>query len=109
MNEEKLTFEELEFLLKRLSVFMKNWGIKNVSFDAKDDLYFKVWHEDREFTPEFIDRPKYLLQSVSEDVAELRRLLDLEETPTTVDLERIGAVLTVLGATMLDKADLSEK
>lgn len=109
MSRAELTFEEMEFLCKKLIIFAKKWGIKDVSFEDKDDYYFKIWHEHRKFTLEFLNNPEYTLQSLDDDISGLKRLLDDEEIPTTLDLERFGAIFTALGATMLEKADLSEK
>lgn len=102
----KLNVEEMKILCGILLDHVKDWGIKEISFDANDDLYFKICHQDREFTEEFLDKPKYVIGSLSEDIEDLRRLLKDKEEVISIDLERIGAIFTALGATFYDKAGL---
>ena len=63
---------------------------------ANDDLFYqKVWHKDRNLTGE----PMITLGMVDEDLFELQKVLRGETIPP-LDLQRLGAVLTVLGAVL---------
>ena len=103
---KKITLNELEFIFKLLLKYIKQQNIKAISFSNEDNYYFKVWHQDRNFDDlKFLKCPKYTIGSLSDDIEELRKILANEDEVSALDIERLGAILTALGATIVKKMD----
>ena len=102
--KQNLTMDELRQIFELLLKYAQKWGVKEISFKDEDDYYFKIWHRDRNFEDiEFLNCPNYTIGSLSDDIEGLKSILNGKDEPCTLDLERIGAILTALGATMLEE------
>lgn len=96
----ELTPNELLEITAHLIKYVESLGIKNIKFQPEDSYYQKIWHEDRDI----LKTPPIALGYIDEDLAALKRLINnKEEAPTAYDLERLGAILTTLGAIVAKK------
>lgn len=95
----ELTTKELLAITKILMKYVEDIGYGKISFSTEDSYYQKVWHEDRNV----YGQPPISLGYIEEDIEALKKLLSSnkeEAIPTAYDLQRLGAVLTTLGAVM---------
>jgi len=92
----ELTSQELLQIAKILIKYAEERGYKTIKFSDEDSWYQKIWLKDRTFE----GTPEISLAFIDEDIEALKRLLtnNEEEVPVPYDLQRLGAILTTLGA-----------
>lgn len=91
----ELTTQELLQITSLLLKYLENKGYKNISFSNEDSYYQKIWHKDRDLEK----TPNITLGMLDDDIEALKKILD-GQSPIAYDLERLGAVLTTLGAVL---------
>lgn len=97
----KLTREELELLFKMTIQYLKSEGINEISFNNNDNYYPKIWHHDVDFSnPEFMKCPRFTIGSLPDDIDDLKKVLNGRFELVPLHLEKLGAILTQLGATI---------
>jgi hypothetical protein len=97
-----LTVDELEQITKLLIKYIRWCGTKEISFSGDKAFYLKIYYEDRNiiFDEKLSERPPYAIGSLIDDMEGLKKVLSGEYMPCNLDLERLGAILTVLGETI---------
>lgn len=91
----EITTKELLQITTILLKYVEQRGYQNISFSNEDSYYQKIWHQDRDLG----GVPKITIGDLDDDIEDLKKLLH-NGTPFEYDLERLGAVLTVLGAVL---------
>ena len=91
----EITTQELLQIFQILITYLERKGVKRISFSNDDAYYQKIWHQDRNLD----ETPEISIGLLDEDIESLKSLLK-GEFPNNYELERLGAVLTVLGATL---------
>ncbi len=93
----EITTKELLNLVIILLKYLEKRGHEKITFVDEDAYYQKIWHKDRNLTK----TPNITLGLLDEDIESIKSLLQ-GEAPNSYDLERLGALFTIIGAT-LDK------
>ena len=94
---EQLTTKQVLRVTKVLLKYIDEWyNCTLVSFSSEDALYQRVRYQDLDFG----GNPKITVGSANDDLVSLKELLDRKRLPCAYDLERLGAVFTVLGSVM---------
>jgi len=94
----KLTTKQIGRIVTILLEYAEQRGYNIVQFSNEDGYYQKIWHKDRDLN----NPPKITIGILDEDMEALATLLE-DETANAYDFERLGAVLTAFGATLVDK------
>ncbi len=90
---------ELRQIFEILMNYVEEYNVKN--FSPEQDYYVTVYPDHLDKFLKCCDK-NYTLGSIYDDIEFLRKLLTGEhEMPTTVDVEKFGAVITALGQEML--------
>jgi hypothetical protein len=90
----ELTIQDMRKLADILITHAEKLRVKKMPLDY--DYYIKV---PLKKTSNFIDNPQenYVIGSLYDDVEDLKKVLSGEYEPTTVDIEKFGAIMTALG------------
>jgi hypothetical protein len=90
-----LTIQELLQISFILLKYAEKKGYNKISFLEEDSYYQKIWHEDRDLEK----TPKITVGIIDDDIEALKKILD-GQPPIAYDLERLGMILTTLGAVL---------
>lgn len=97
----KLTLEELELLFKMTIEYLKSAQLDEISFKGNDNYYLKIWHHDVDFNnPELLKCPRFTMGSLPDDMSDLKKVLSGRFEFAALDMEKLGAILTQIGATI---------
>src|SRR5579872_6400593 len=90
-----ISTKELSRAFTILLEYVKKQGIHDISFASNDAYYQKIWFDDRNL----VGTPEWTLGDSDDDIEAIKRILE-DDFCYGYHLERIGAVLTILGAVM---------
>jgi len=94
----KLTTKELLQATTILLNYIEKKGYNTISFSNEDSYYQKIWHADRNLN----NTPEITIGILDEDIETIKKILQGTQ-PFEYDLERLGAIFTVLGAILSRK------
>jgi hypothetical protein len=92
----KITTRELRAMCTLLVDYLERRGYDTIDFAPEDTYYQKIWHFDRSLE----DTPPITLGILDDDIIDLRKALD-ECLPIAYNFEQLGALLTIIGATLV--------
>ena len=99
----RLSINELAQLLEIVLKHLQEAGIQKFAFECKDTYYGRIWRKDIDFNNvQFMKCPKYAIGSLDDDFEGLKKVLIGKHEPFALDLSRIGAILTTIGALLVE-------
>lgn len=90
-----ISTDELERIFARAIIMLHKYGIEEIKIPGDDSWYQKIWHQDRTWEK----TPTITMGEVYEDIQGLKDTVK-EDIMIPYDLERLGALLTIIGAVM---------
>lgn len=94
----KLAVNELEKLFQLTLQYFCDEKIQKIRFE-NDDYYPKVWRKDIKFDdPVFMKCPDFVMGSLDDDIEELKYVLKDRYIFFGLHMEKLGALLNILGA-----------
>src|SRR3989337_853095 len=99
----KLTTKELKQIFKKLAKYLEQLNRTVIYFENEDNLYFKVWHRNRDRFLEILhasargdEQLPYTIGDLSDEIEFLKKLLTEKEwrVANSIDLQHFGALLT---------------
>src|SRR5579872_2262265 len=98
-----ITTKELQRAATILLSYAEKQGWEVISFADEDSYNQKIWLHHRDL----VKTPLYDLGYIDDDIEGIKRAME-DDVFFAYDLERIGAILTTLGAVMARDKDFAE-
>jgi len=88
----KLTLADIESCFELLADMLRSKGVEEIE-TGQHDFYWTVLSGD---WLDFAKEPKAAVGSLDDDFAEIKKVVAGESSPSTIDFERLAAVLKLL-------------
>jgi hypothetical protein len=91
-----LNLNELLQITAILLHYVQALGCAKASFSSNDAYYYKIWYNDRDL----LKSPSWTIGDINEDIKSIWNIIQEPYTAMHYDMERIGTVLTLMGAVL---------
>ncbi len=91
-----LNLNELLQITAILLHYVQALGCTKISFSSNDSYYYKIWYDDRNI----VRTPSWTIGDINEDIKSIWNIIQELYTAMHYDMERIGTVLTLMGAVL---------